>query len=176
MGIRKTFEAIFSALSVADYSKVLAFASKCMQAMSRTCKGYIDTMLDGRSPTIERATDAFFTKRLQAALGRLLYYSEQGSSAASKKKLVGSEAVRANFQAVLSSSTDELLYHDLQSSFTFAFQLITKDRQKLQKVRSKHKAMFNLKERTHALEAVRIEPAWRSAVSARRLVKASVVT
>ena len=79
-------------------------------------------------------------------------------------------------QAVLSSSTDELFYHDLQSSLTVAFQLNTKDRQELQKVRSKHKAMFSVKEGTHALEAVRIEPAWKSAVSARRLVKASAVT
>ena len=147
-----------------------------MQAMLRTCMGYIDTMLDGRSPVIERARDASFAKRLQAALGRLLYDSEQGASAASKKKLLGSEAAKANLQAVLSSSTDELLRHDLQSSSTCAFQLKTKDRQKLQKVKSKHKAMFNLKEGAHALEAVRIEPAWNSAVSARRLVKASAVT
>ena len=109
-------------------------------------------------------------------MGRLLYYSEQGVSAASKKKVFGSEVARANLQAVLSSSTDELLYHDLQLSFTFTFQLKTKDHQKLLKVKSKDMAMFNMKEGAHAPEAVRIEPARKSALSARRLAKASVAT
>ena len=82
----------------------------------------------------------------------------------------------SNAQVVLATSTALLRYYDVIFSLALSCMSSNQDRQKLQKVKSKHKAMFNFKEGKHALEAARIEPAWKSAVSARRLVKASVAT
>ena len=142
----KTLDEVLLAFSVAERSKVLAFAIKCMQGELRSWKPFIAAMQNGRSPTIVRASDRSFSTQLQAAVWRLGSYSEPGASAGTAKSLLGSAGAKAKLKAVLAGSKDALRYNDLQLASKFAFVLDTQGRESLTKKKSELMAKFNMKE------------------------------
>ena len=160
-----------TAISVAERSKVLAFAKSGMQAILRTCGGHISAVLNGRSPTIKCIGGNSFSTRLQVALGRLRRYSELGAPAASAMTLFGSEVTKAKVQAMLARNRDELRFNDLQFSVSLAFPLDTTNQQKLQNVNNEHRAQISLKEGSDDPEALTVEQPRTSAADSMGLVE-----
>jgi hypothetical protein len=167
-GDQKTLEEVQNAFAVAESSKVLAFAGSGMQIVFRTCKGYITTMLLGKSPSLDRFSDTSFYTRLQAALGRLCWFAESAGSAA-RKVIFGTEAAKAKLAAALAN--DPLKYEHLVPSLTFVFLLDVVDQQKLQKAKSDVMAKANMKGGSEHHEAKHEKPK-KTAVDTRAMVKA----
>ena len=146
-GEQKTLEEVIASFFVCECSKALAFAGSGMQAVFRTCKGYITTMLSGRSPTVERTHDTICSS----------HYSEPGASDGTARPLFGSEAAKAKLQSLISKNKGDLRDNDLQFLFTFAFLLNMQDRARLAKMKNELLATFNMKEDTCSPETGKME-------------------